>query len=290
MEVLLEKEYIIWRDKKLSNYCYNIENLFVNIKDPLNLSKIEKQTILKNCASNNISFIRFEPTGDIRNKIKCCNAQLGLIDYDKHLFVEEDGLAVIKDNIDTTKSNKASYMAYSNKALNWHTDGYYNQMENIVNAFSLYCINPAIEGGENSWIDPEIVYIKLRDLNPDFITSLSDEYALTIPQRKKDNKIIRKETSGPIFFIDKVSKKPKMRFTQRKINIKLLQSRNFLLALKKLNDFLSNKSKFHHIYKLQSGEGLVCNNVLHNRLAFKDCVDKKRKLIRARYKNNIKLL
>jgi len=281
---LADKEYIIWRDKKLSNYCYNIKNLFVDIEDPLNLTKIEKDAIVQNCKRNNISFIRFAPTNDSRNKIKEFNAQLGLVDYDQHLYVEKDGLAIIENNIN---SNKGAYMAYSTRRLNWHTDGYYNQMQDSINAFTLYCINPAIKGGENNWIDPEIIYIKLRELNPNFIKSLSTESALTIPERKDGNKIIRKKATGPIFFIDKISKKPRMRFTQRKTNIKLSKSSDFLIALKKLNDFLSSESKFHHKYKLKAGEGLVCNNVLHNRSAFKDCLNNKRKLIRGRYKNKI---
>lgn len=280
---LSEKEYQIWRDKKLSNYRYNIKDLFVDIKNPLSITKYEKKCILSNCETNNISFIRFKNNKDYRKQITTFNSQLGLIDYDKHLCVEEDGLAVIEN----TKQEKGIYMAYSNKTLNWHTDGYYNQMQDAINAFTLYCINPAIQGGVNEWIDPEMLYIKLRDLNPDFIKSLSINSALTIPQRKVANKIIRKEASGPIFFIDNISKKPKIRFTQRKKNIKLAKSKDFLLAINKLNDILANKCELHHKYKLKSGEGLVCNNVLHTRSSFKDFFLRKRKLIRGRYKNTI---
>ena len=176
---------------------------------------------------------------------------------------------------------------YSNKALNWHTDGYYNQMDALVGAFSLYCIHPATVGGENQWIDPEMLYIHLRELNPDIICALSQPKALTIPARRDGNKIVREASIGPVFFIDKASQKPKMRFTQRKRNINWLKSADIADALCELNNFLSSVSQIHHRYKLASGEGIVCNNVLHNRSAFVEGSLKKRKLLRGRYKNSI---
>jgi hypothetical protein len=160
-------------------------------------------------------------------------------------------------------------------------------MDALVGAFSLYCIEPAIEGGENRWIDPEMLYIHFRELNPDIIYALSQVGALTIPERREGDKITREVSTGPVFFIDRVSQKPKMRFTQRKRNIHWLQSTSLTDALDVLNNFLSSDSEIHHQYKLAAGEGLICNNVLHNRSAFADNTEQKRKLLRGRYINSV---
>ena len=284
MDSFQQGKYATWRDKKLANYNTNPESLFVEIKAPFRLSNAEKKAISKNCISNNLSFIKIKPQANTRGAIKSINTQLDLVDFDQHLCVEDDGLVLIENN---KNSKKELYITYSNKALNWHTDSYYNQIEDLVNAFSLYCIEPAIKGGENNWIDPEMLYIKLRESNIDIIKALSHPCALTIPTRQDGNKIVRQTSVGPIFFIDKTTKKPKMRFTQRKKNVVWLKSSEFEEALCELNNFLARGSEIHHKYKLTPGDGLICNNVLHNRSAFVDTANHQRKLLRGRYKNNI---
>ena len=284
LEDFQQKRYETWRDEKLANYRAKPASLFVEINNPLQLSSAEKKAMTNNCRSNNLSFITVKPNGDIRGAISSINAQLGLVDFDPHLCAEGDGLVVIED---TNAPKKGGYVPYSNQALNWHTDGYYNQMDALVGAFSLYCIEPAIEGGENRWIDPEMLYIHFRELNPDIIYALSQVGALTIPERREGDKITREVSTGPVFFIDRVSQKPKMRFTQRKRNIHWLQSTSLTDALDVLNNFLSSDSEIHHQYKLAAGEGLICNNVLHNRSAFADNTEQKRKLLRGRYINSV---
>ena len=282
LEDFQQKRYETWRDEKLANYRTKPASLFVEINNPLQLSSAEKIAITDNCRSNNLSFIKVKPNSDIRRSIYSINAQLGLVDFDPHLCVEGDGLVVIED---TNAPKKGGYVPYSNKALNWHTDGYYNQMDALVGSFSLYCIQPAAEGGENRWIDPEMLYIHFRELNPDIVSALSQSTTLTIPERRDGDKIVREASIGPVFFIDKASQKPKMRFTQRKRNINWLESTEITAALSELNAFLAGETEIHHQYKLAAGEGLVCNNVLHNRSAFNDSSQQRRKLLRGRYKN-----
>jgi hypothetical protein len=284
LEDFQQKRYETWRDEKLANYHSNPASLFVEVNNPLQLSSAEKKVITDNCRSNNLSFIKIKPNVEIRGPIHSINAQLGLVDFDQHLCVEDDGLVVIED---TNAPKKGGYVPYSNKALNWHTDGYYNPMDALVGAFSLYCIQPATKGGENRWIDPEMLYIHFRELNPDIVSALSQLTTLTIPTRREDNQIVREASIGPVFFIDKVSQKPKMRFTQRKRNISWLGSIEITDALCALNDFLTSDSEIHHQYKLAAGEGLVCNNVLHNRSSFIDSNQQRRKLLRGRYRNSV---
>jgi len=283
-EAFQQQQYETWRDAKLANYQAKPESVFVGINDPFRLSSAEKTAITNNCRHNGLSFIRVAPCDNTRQAINCLNSQLGLVDFDQHLCAEDDGLVVIED---THAKKKGGYVPYTNKALNWHTDGYYNQMDSLVSAFSLYCIRPATEGGENQWIDPEMLYIHFRELNPDIISALSQPKVLTIPARRDGNKIVRETSVGPVFFMEKGSQKAKMRFTQRKRNIDWLESKDVSDALLELNDFLSGDSEIHHQYRLAAGEGLVCNNVLHNRSAFVDNAQQKRKLLRGRYKNSV---
>jgi hypothetical protein len=282
LESFQQKRYETWRDKKLANYHSKTASLFVEISNPLQLSSAEKKAIADNCHSNNLSFIKVKPNDDIRGAIHSINTQLDLVDFDHHLCAEDDGLVVIED---TNTPEKGGYIPYSNKAINWHTDGYYNPMSALVGAFTLFCIESAVEGGANHWIDPEMLYIHFRELNPDIISALSHPTTLTIPERREGSKIVREASIGPVFFIDGVTKKPKMRFTQRKNNINWLESTDIADALCELNDFLAGDSAIHHQYKLTAGEGLVCNNVLHNRGSFIDSAKQKRKLLRGRYTN-----
>jgi len=284
LEDLQQKRYETWRDEKLANYHAKPASLFVEINNPLQLSNAEKKAITNNCSSSNLSFIKIKPRDDIRKAIRSINAQLGLVVFDQHLCAEDDGLVVIED---TNAPKKGGYVPYSNQALNWHTDGYYNPMDTLVGAFSLYCIQPAAEGGENRWIDPEMLYIHFRELNPDIVSALSQSTTLTIPERIDGDKIVREVSIGPVFFIDKASQKPKIRFTQRKRNIHWLESVDTTDALCMLNAFLAGDSAIHHQYKLAAGEGLICNNVLHNRSAFVDTAQQKRKLLRGRYINSV---
>ena len=284
LENFQQKQYETWRDEKLANYHSKAASLFVEINNSQQLSRAEKKAIADNCRSNNLSFIKIKPNDDIRGAIHSINTQLGLVDFDQHLCVEDDGLVVIED---TNAPKKGGYIPYSNKPLNWHTDGYYNSMNALVGAFTLFCIESAVEGGANHWIDPEMLYIHFRELNPDIINALSQTGALTIPERRKGDKIVRKASSGPVFFLDKASQKPKMRFTQRKKNINWFESIEITDALSELNAFLGGKTEIHHQYKLVAGEGLVCNNVLHNRASFTDNPQQKRKLLRGRYTNRV---
>jgi len=284
LEGLQQKRYKTWRDEKLANYLRKPESLFVEIRNPLQLSCAEKTAIVNNCQSNNLSFIRTKPTVEIRGAIHSINAQLGLIDVDHHLCSDDDGLVVIED---THSPKKGGYIPYTNKALNWHTDGYYNSMNELVGAFSLYCIQSAVNGGENHWIDPELLYIHLREENPDVLSALTRPNVLTIPARNDGNKEIRPASIGPVFYIDRNTQKPKMRFTQRKRNIQWLKCNEVKDALKILNTFLTSNSSIHHQYKLDKGEGLICNNVLHSRSSFDNSANQKRKLLRGRYINCI---
>ena len=103
------------------------------------------------------------------------------------------------------------------------------------------------------------------------------EDALTIPESKDTS---RSEISTYIFSFKNKYKRLHMRFSMRKDNIGT--SAKASPAIIKLKEIIENDcAKYSLTYKLQKNEGIITNNILHGRKAFKD--DKvKRKLLRIR--------
>ena len=106
-------------------------------------------------------------------QLRAFGAQFGLRRLDHHLCAEEDGISELTvAEADQRGALKGEFIPYTNHRLGWHTDGYYNDAEHRIRAILLHCAQPALEGGENAFMDPEIAYIMLRDENPAFITAL----------------------------------------------------------------------------------------------------------------------
>ena len=172
------------------------------------------------------------------------------------------------------ENNKINYIPYTDKSLNWHTDGYYDKKS--IFSWLLHCVHPAMHGGENYLLDHELA---LREyvLRYDDINNLMSEDALTIPESKDTS---RSEISTYIFSIKNQYKKLHMRFSMRKDNIGTSPKAGH--AVTKLKEIIEKDcAKYSLTYKLQKNEGIITNNILHGRKAFKD--DKvKRKLLRIR--------
>ena len=109
------------------------------------------------------------------------------------------------------------------------------------------------------------------------INNLMAEDALTIPASKDTS---RPEISTYIFSFKNKYRRLHMRFSMRKDNIGT--SAKASPAIIKLKEIIENDcAKYSLTYKLQKNEGIITNNILHGRKAFKD--DKvKRKLLRIR--------
>ena len=173
-------------------------------------------------------------------------------------------------------------MPYSDRSLSWHTDGYYNEKNRQINAVVLHCVQAASRGGENALLDPEMVYIKLRDEDPRFIAAFEHPECMTIPANTGTDGDIRAAVSGPVFSYDSHGE-IHMRYSARKKNIQWRDDAVTTAAREFLSEILDhgNGLVFHH--RLQPGEGLLSNNVLHNRTSFSDGQDKQRMLYRARF-------
>ena len=145
----------------------------------------------------------------------------------------------------------------------------------------LHCVHPATRGGDNDLLDHEIVYLLLRDRDPAYIRALMHPETMTIPANLADGEQHRPDQPGPVFEV-RPNGRLHMRFTDRKRNILWRQDPLTLEAVAALREILNSDlpQRFHA--RLESGWGLICNNVLHTRTGFEDD-QPPRLLYRARY-------
>ncbi|MCW9023727.1 MAG: TauD/TfdA family dioxygenase [Gammaproteobacteria bacterium] len=280
-----EKAYQAWREKKLSAYPVTLENLIVQIENPFSLTVNEKRALLDRCQTFNMAIYQFlHPCGDPDDKIQVrkLGEQMGLVNLDSNLCADNDSITSLKV---VPNGRHKIYIPYSSHKISWHTDGYYNALDHQIRGMILHCVSPAEKGGENALVDPEMVYIHLRDRNPAYINALMQPDAMTIPPNEEQGKVIRAEQSGPVFSVEPESGHLHMRYTARTRSIVWKQDQLTGQAVKALCEFFSTDSQFVFHHKLESGQGLISNNVLHNRSAFEDSQDisRQRLLYRARY-------
>lgn len=280
------EEYKHWRDEKLEKASGSVEDCFVSIADPFNLSYKEKEKAKELFARNNFALFQLRNQKDYIDAFIKINNQFGLFNYDKHLYSQVNGIAKITQ---TNSQEKADFIPYTNKQINWHTDGYYNPIKQRIRSFSLLCVNKAISGGKSAWMDHRILYILLREKNPEIAEALTHPKAMTIPEHVVDGVTRRQRSTGPIFFIDENSDQLCMRYTQRKKNVEFFNSSEIKHAVKELNEVLSANPKYHFELLFEPGQGIVCNNVIHRREEFIDSSETKRLLLRGRYFDKISL-
>lgn len=279
--------YARWRAAKLNGYPANAGMLRVAVDDPRDLRPAELRAIAQSCRKANMA-IYASRLGQLADKDipRRLGEQFGITRLDSNLLADEDAITSLQ--VAPGKSGRG-YIPYSNRRLLWHTDGYYNPPERRVLAFVLHCVSPAARGGENALLDPEIAYLMLRDENPDYIRAFMAADAMTIPANTEDEGVNRPAQTGPVFSIDPATGCLHMRYTARTRSIEWQADAMTQNAVKALERLLAGNSPYIFRYRLAAGEGLLCNNVLHNRTEFTDDVDKgmTRLLYRARYYDRI---
>ncbi|HBG03740.1 MAG TPA: hypothetical protein DDW63_04415, partial [Gammaproteobacteria bacterium] len=179
-------EYQYWRDEKLTNTTTELTDCIVEIQNPFKLTPVEKNKLQSLCQKVNFALFQIQPIDQYDEAIISINTQLGLKDFDQHLFVKTGGLAHITQS---DKKDQGEFIPYTDKNLGWHTDGYYNTIEQRIRAFSLFCVRPALKGGISEWIDPQMIYILLREDNPDVVKALTHPKAMSIPEHRVDGEV-----------------------------------------------------------------------------------------------------
>ncbi len=274
--------YPRWRDAKLQDYPANLDELIIEIREPREATPAERQAIGQRCAKTNMAIWTGLSGHDDKRLIRSLGRHFGLERLDRNLYADADAITSLSVRPDVLKRG---YIPYSNRPLAWHTDGYYNAPHEQIHAVLLHCVRPAAEGGENELLDHEILYLLLREENPDYIRALMHPRALTIPANIRNGEEIRPARVGPVFSI-RSDGHLHMRYTDRERSIAWRDDPLLHEAVTFLKKTLKTPTPWHFRGRLDAGQGLISNNVLHTRAAFTDHGEQ-RLLYRARYFDRI---
>lgn len=216
--------------------------------------------------------------------LKNLGEAFGLQKLDSNYFAEDQGFTAIRVS---SHQGRGDYIPYTNREIKWHTDGYYNPPEKTIRSLLLHCDMPAIKGGVNQVLDPEIVFLQLMDESEDWVLSLMDPEAMTIPPHIVDGVVHREESRGPVFHINQDGALL-MRYTARTRNIVWKDDPQVRAAVHRLEELMDSSSKYVFETTLQTGQGLISSNVLHNRSGFEDDPEHPRLFYRLRYYDRIR--
>jgi hypothetical protein len=281
-----EPAYLAWRERKLAAVPRSIEEQCVTIQDASRLDGQEMAAVQNALQRTNFAIYTLNrDVGEDKVLIRQLGRQLGLERLDNNLCSDEDSITSLQV---VGKRREGEYIPYTNKRLNWHTDGYYNSLDRQIHGVILHCVRPAATGGESVLMDCEVAYIQLRDENPDYIRALMAADAMTIPPNVQNGKEIRPEQGGPVFSVA-ADGHLHMRYSARTRNIVWKNDSTTQTAVESLLNLFQPDSPYIFRHRLKSGQGVLSNNVLHCRSSFEDdaASGRTRLLYRARYFDRI---
>lgn len=275
--------YQAWRKQKLAQAPTSAADLIVKVEDPRQLSAAEHAAMLDRIRRANMVIYASRQVQEDKDIARKIGLQFGLQHLNANWLAGEDGISQIEvKNGEPAKG----FIPYTNKPIKWHTDGYYNTPQEQIRGMILHCVRSAGEGGVNRLMDHEMLYLQLRDLNPEHIRALSAPDAMTIPARTDDDGVARPAQTGPVFSVNERGELH-MRYTARTRSIEWKQDAATQAAVAAMEQLLAAESPYIYSAQLRPGMGLLCNNVLHDRSGFVDDPASPRLLYRARYFDRI---
>lgn len=227
---------------------------------------------------------------------------LGLRHADQLVRHGESGLTELRDdwgndgaserNVTPNASHRVNpntVTPYTNRKLNWHTDGYANPSSRPIRTFLLHCVSPSASGGENLFMNTEVALALLEDANPEAAELLRHPKALVIPAYIDDNIVIRSARYAPVFAFERSGGyRPLLvtRFTLRQRNIEW-RNPDTAMAAKLLGEIIENAHPHHMLQVPRANEGVISRNILHCRQNFVDSELSVRRLLRGRYYDRV---
>ena len=281
-----DASYLRWRAWKLAHQPLDTAALTVDIGDPRALSAAERAVLLDRITRASFAIYRSPVIAEGKDIPRLLGAQLGLHRLDANWLADEDGISSIA--ISNTSDGRGGFIPYTDRAIRWHTDGYYHPAERRIRGMILHCVRPAASGGVNGLLDHELAYLRLRDLSPAHIGALMQPDVMTIPARSDDDGIARAAQTGPVFSVDDDGSLH-MRYTARTRSIEWKDDVATRAAVAALEGVLAADAPGVVHLRLQPGMGIVGHNVLHDRSAFTDEPAQPRLLYRARFLDRVAL-
>jgi Taurine catabolism dioxygenase TauD, TfdA family len=287
-DLSLEGTYSRWRARRLSAAPRSAAELIVDVADPGALTPGEHAALAQRIARANMAIYRSVPARDVhasRQQVQALARRFGLLRLDANWLADEDGLSPITVRAARHGEGAGAFIPYTDRAIRWHTDGYYHPAGRAIRGMVLHCVEPAALGGGTALLDPELAYIALRDADPAHVAALMAPDAMTIPPRTDDTGIARAAQTGPVFSVDAAGALH-LRYTARTRSIVWRDDAATRAAVQCLERILADSAQVLRV-RLAAGMGLLSNNVLHDREAFVDDPARPRLLIRARYLDRI---
>lgn len=281
--------YLAWREQKLDNYSQILNAAPVLIGNLAEPTESERAELVKRCRKTNLALYRTDPANPdpmaVRVQLRSFVDHFGLKIAERHRSAGEQGIVALTV---TDAERQRGYIPYSRKAINWHTDGYYNGPEEQILAMALHCVRPADDGGVSQLMDQDIAYIRMRDRDPAFIAALMHPQAMTIPENAEPNGSVRPVSVGPVFSVGQDGRLA-MRYTARTRSIAWRDDPVTREAAATLQSILTGNDPLMLTGKLPAGTGVLCNNVLHNRTSFDPDTGRpsNRLLYRVRFHNRV---
>jgi hypothetical protein len=306
-----DRAYRRWRDWKLAQSPVDASALVVHVRDPYRLTTAEQAALIDRITRCSVAIYHIDTatvvpdqaagqaSGNTADKglPQALGAQLGLHRLDANWLADEDGVSSIQvrraggggagegDHV----AAHAAFIPYTDKAIRWHTDGYYHPAGRTIHAMVLHCVRPALRGGINTLLDHELAYIALRDRDPALVRALMHPEVMTIPAREDAHGVARAAQAGPVFSVHGGCLH--MRYTARKRSIAWRDdaaTRRAVAALEAVLDDPRTPGRLQ--LQLQAGMGIVGHNVLHDRSSFDDDPAQPRLLYRARFLDRCQVL
>lgn len=282
-----DASYRRWRAWKLAHHPASVEELTVDVADPRALTEAERAALLDRIARANMALYRSPVVVEDKGLPRSLGAQLGLHQLDANWLADEDGISQIR--VSKATDGRGGFIPYTDRAIRWHTDGYYHPGERRIRGMILHCVRPALSGGVNALFDHEMAYLALRDISPAHVRALMQSDAMTIPGRDDDDGVARPAQSGPVFSVNDADGSLHMRYTARTRSIEWKNDAATRAAVAALESVLASDSPWIMRVRLAPGMGVVGHNILHERSGFEDDATQPRLLYRARFLDRVML-
>ena len=277
--------YRSWRTWKLAHQPQRTQDLLVDLANPMALTPTERCALLARCARCNMALYQGPVQPADTAVTRALGRQLGLRRLDANWLADEDGISHIA--VSNRSDGAGGFIPYTERAIRWHTDGYYHPGERRIEAMVLHCVRPAAQGGANALLDHELAYIALRDADPAYVRALMADDAMLIPERADAQGVARAAQGGPVFSLSGHGLALHMRYTARTRSIEWKADAATQAAVHFLARWLASDSAPVLRVTLGAGMGIVANNVLHDRAGFVDHPERPRLLYRARYLDRV---
>ena len=270
-----------WCDARREAHAARSATRWIEIDDPYRLRAAERDAVADQCAQFNLALYRFARGGSDPEALSAFASAMGLERRDLTLGADRRGIASLQA---AESTHGPEMIPFTPRALNWHTDGYYNPPERSVRGVVMHCAAPAARGGDNALLDPDLVYAALHEQDPVLVETLAHPRAMTIPAHEADGAVVRPARTGPVFrFLDHLPCLH-MRYTMRTRSIRWRPTPDTARAVAVLEQTIASLSAHRVQVRFEAGEGVICNNVLHRRSAFVDgeSEDSRRVMLRIR--------